>query len=260
MKAWRVSRFVAVIVLLVLSLFVPGCGNRSTTNPYEYSDFTKLDIQNAFDIEITQSGTYGILITSSEALLDYLSVVKEGDTLVIKIQPNHVFTDFVTMRKTLKARISMPVVRSIKLSGACNGTLKGFESTEALDLDISGASTLNLSRIETGNVAIVVSGESKVYGKLTAANVEFDVSGGSKVDLTGTGSDCQILASGAARMNLEFFVNQTSTVTLNGSSQVTLDTRQHLDFSLTGASRLFFLSNPNTGKMEVLGASTVKHK
>ncbi len=260
MKKMVIIRCFLVLALVALLLGNQACGSRLVNTPYEYDGFTRLDIQNAFNVEIVQSGTYGISITSSKELLDYLSISRAGDTLVIKLQPNHPFTDFATMRKILKAKIAMPVIYAVTLSGACEGTIRGFQSADKLELDVSGASHLDLNQIEAGDARLVISGDSRISGKLTAANVKFDVSGASKLDLAGTAADCQILAVGASRLNLEFFVHQTASITMSGASQTTVDTRKHLDFSLNGASQLFFLSNPNIGKMEILGASTVKHK
>jgi hypothetical protein len=258
MKKWR--WFVALVLLGAIVLPASACAGGSLTTPEDFKDFTRLDVQNAFDVEVVQSGTFSVAITSSSALLDYLSVTQTGDTLTIKLSPNHPFTDFVLMRKTLKARIAMPVLRGIALSGASKATVTGFESTNAMDLNLTGASTLNLSGIETGDVNIDVSGACGLNGKLTAANVKLSVSGASHVDLSGSGKDMKLIGSGASRVNLETFVHKTATVTLSGATEATVDTREHLDFSLSGASRLFFLSNPKMGTMEVMGASTVKHK
>jgi hypothetical protein len=260
MKRWRPGLALLILILLILLLAGGGCSNRSVTNPYDYSNFTRLDIQNAFDVEIIQSGTYGVTVTSSEALLDYLSIRQEGETLIIKLHPNHPFTDFITMRKELKAKITMPVLRSITISGACKGVVRGFESTNNLDVDVSGASTLTLNGIETGDAVFAVSGESKITGKLTAVDLDLNISGASLVDLKGSGEDIVLKASGASKIKLEEFTSQTADITLSGACETTTDTRQHLDVSLTGASRFFFLSNPSFGKTEVMGASTIKHK
>lgn len=260
MKRWHVSIVLTLLLIIAVPLFGQGCTSRPVSNPYEFSDFTRLDIQNAFDVEIVQSGTYSISVTTNEALQDYLSVQKNGDTVTIKLTPNHPFTDFVLMRKTLKARIAMPVLKSLKVSGASHCRIRGFESTNNLDIEASGASHVTLNNIEAGDVKLVVSGESGISGKLTSVDVEFSISGASQVELTGTGEDVVLIAEGASKINLEFFVTQTADITLSGSSLVTTDTRSHLNFSLSGASRLYFLSNPNIGKMEVLGASTIKHK
>jgi len=260
MKRWRVWTVLTLVLIIAISLAGYGCTNPSVTNPYEFSDFTRLDIQNAFDVEILQSGTYSISVTTNEALQDYLFVQKNGDTVTIKLAPNHPFTDFVLMRKTLKARIAMPVLNSLKVSGACHCQVKGFESTNNLDINVSGASRVTLNNIEAGDINLVVSGESEISGKLTSVDVDLNVSGASQIELTGFGEDVGLIAEGASKINMEFFVTQTADINLSGSSHVTTDTRSHLDFSLSGASRLYFLANPNIGKMEVLGASTVKHK
>src|SRR5512136_778312 len=149
------SRWCVVVVLLVLSLCImpltaSGCANSPVTNKFEFSDFTRLDIQNAFNTKIIQSVTYSITVKSSKALVDYLSVTKNGDTLTIKLQPNHPFTDFVLMRKTLKLKVTMPVLNGITLSGASVCVIKGYKSTNTLNLDVSGASTMTLDNIKTG--------------------------------------------------------------------------------------------------------------
>jgi hypothetical protein len=258
MKKWR--WLVAFVMLSAMPMTASACSGGSVTTPQDFKDFTRLDVQNAFDVEVVQSGTFNVEITSSEALLDYLSVTKAGETLTIRLNPNHPFTDFVLMRKTLKARITMPVLRGVSLSGASKAVISGFESANPVDLVMAGASTLKLAGIEAGDAKIDVSGACGLNGKLTAGNVTLDVSGASHVEVFGTGKNVKLTGSGASRLDLESFVHKTATVTLSGASQATVDTREHLDFSLSGASRLFFLSNPKMGTMEVLGASTVKHK
>ncbi len=260
MNIKRLAAVAVLAALLTMPLAVSGCSSGPVVTPEDFTNFTRLDIQNAFDAEIVQSGTFSCVITSSKALIDYLSVTQQGETLTVKLAPNHPFTDFVLMRKTLKAKITLPVVRGLTLSGASRAVVRGFESTNAIDLDISGTSTAQLDAIETGDVNAAVSGASDLNGKLNAANVKFNVSGASHVELDGAATDVQLDASGASKLDLEQFVNKTATVTMSGASQVTIDTRDHLDFSLSGASRFFFLDNPKMGKMEVLGASTVKHK
>ncbi len=250
----------ALVALLAMPLAASGCSGGSVVTPEDFKDFTRLDIQNAFDTEIAQSSSFSCVITSSKALLDYLSVTKQGETLVVKLSPNHPFTDFATMRKVLKAKITMPVIRGLALSGASRAVVRGFESTNSLDLNVSGTSTASLDSLKTGDVNAEISGASDLNGKLTAGNVNLNVSGASHVELDGTANDVVLAVSGASKLDLEQFVNKTSNVTMSGASQTTIDTKDHIDVSLTGASKFFFLDNPSFGKTEVLGASTLKHK
>jgi hypothetical protein len=260
MKIRRILLALVIISLLTIPMMATGCSDSSITNTYDYTNFTKLDIENAFDVEIVQSETYGITVTSSKTLLDYLAVSKEGQTLTIKLHPNHPFTDFVLMQKVLKAKISVPILSSLTISGACKVSIKGFKSSASLDVDVSGASNLTLNNIEAGNTKLIISGDSEISGKLTCVDLNIDISGASVISLNGQGENMSLNASGAIKINLEEFTNQNSSITLSGSSQATVNTREHLDVSLSGASRFFFLSNPSFGKTEVQGASTLKHK
>jgi hypothetical protein len=259
MRKWRVIVSLLMLSLFIMPLTAYGCANSPVTSTYEFSDFTHIDIQNAFDAQIVQSATYGVTITSSKSLVDYLSVTKTGDTLTIKLQPNHPFTDFILMRKTLKAKIMMPTLGGITLSGISHCTVKGFKSTNTIELDVSGASSMKLEKIETANANFTVSGASKLEGQATAISLKLDVSGASNAELSGESGDTQLTASGFSKVNLEQFITQTAKVTLSGASEVTVDARKDLSGSLTGASRLFFLNNP-TVEVEVFGASTLKHK
>ena len=259
MSRWHVVTVLVVLSLLLMPLTASGCTDSPVTNTFKYSDFTRLDIQNAFNAQVIQSATYSITVTSSKALVDYVSVVKTGDTLTIKLQPNHPFTDFVLMRKTLKVKIMMPTLNGITLSGASICVIKGFKSANTLSLDVSGASTMTLDNIKTGSADFIVSGASKYSGMVTVSDLKFDVSGASNVDLDGESEDLELAASGASRVNMQQFVSQTATVKLEGASQVTIDARKRIGGSLTGASCLYFLNNPKV-EVEVQGASTVKHK
>ncbi len=259
MSKWRIITTILAVSIFIMPLTTYGCSNSPVTNTFEFTDFTRLDIQTAYNVQVIQAATYSISITSSKALVDYLSVTKTEDTLTIKLQPHHQFTDFLLMRKTLKVKIMMPAIHSIDLSGVSVCSVKGFKSTKNLNLNISGASSMTLDNIETGNTNIIVSGASRLEGKVKAENLEFDISGASKVELDGEAEDIKLVSSGASNVNLQEFTSQTATVMLSGASRATVDVRKLLNGSLTGASSLFFLNNPEV-EVEVQGASTVKHK
>jgi hypothetical protein len=237
-----------------------GCSGRPVTSTRDFANFDRLDVQNAFDIQITQGASFGVTITTSENLLDYLVASQEGSTLTLKLSPNHPFTDFTLMRKTLKARITMPVLRGLSLSGASHGTVRGFESSNDLDLDVTGASQLKLDGIEAGDSSIEVSGASEIDGKIAAVDVKLAVSGASEIELSGTANDVTLIASGASRLDLGEFVHENASVNLSGASEATIDAKKSIGGRLEGASRLFFLDNPSTPNIEVTGASTFKHK
>ena len=229
---------VLVAVILTSGLLVgcqggviKGSGNLETET-FNFSDFTRVDIGNAFETEIAQSGSYNVNITADDNLLEYIRVSKEG-------------------------KVTMPELRGVELSGATRGTVSGFSSTENLDIGVSGASSLNLVDIPAGDARIDVSGASKVTGDITAGDADLDISGASTVQLEGSASDIVAEASGASRVKLAGFTVSNADVTLGGASTGTVNLDGRLDADLSGASKLSYIGEPTMGNINTSGASTL---
>jgi hypothetical protein len=176
------------------------------------------------------------------------------------LSPHHPFTDFTVGRKTLKAKITMPAISYLSLSGASRGTISGFKSTQSLRLSVSGASSVEINDIEVGNTEFDISGASKVTGSLKTSDANFVVSGASRVDLKGSANNFTLTASGVSVLNLLEFTVNTANANLDGASEATIAVKEKLDAALSGASRLYFHGNPTMGNISVTGASTLKNK
>jgi hypothetical protein len=226
----------------------------------DFANFTRVEAENAFDVEITQGTTFTTSITVSKDLVDYLAVSVEGDVLRINLNPHHPFTDFTLKRLTAKAKVTMPAISGLSLSGASSGSLSGFKSTGDFKVTVSGASSLKIDKMETGPAQFDVSGASRVDGDLKATEATLVLTGASHVELTGSAETVRFDASGASYLGMSGFVVTNADATVTGASQATIDARGKLDVTLSGASRLTFRSNPTTGRLDVSGASTLKHQ
>ncbi|UCC16368.1 MAG: DUF2807 domain-containing protein [Dehalococcoidales bacterium] len=256
---------VILILTLVAVPMLPGCsGSIGTgeviTEKKDFSNFTSLDISSAFEVDITQSSTYSVVISADESLFDYIEVTQTGSQLKIYLSPRHIFTDFTLGKRVLKAEISMASLHELNISGASKGTVTGFRSASPLKLIVSGATTLELSNIGAGDTDCEVSGASKLTGNLTIGNVDFIVSGASSMEVSGVANDMEIEISGASRVDLEQFHVGNVDVILSGASEATVYVNEVLNLEVSGASRLYFAGNPQLGKTNVSGASTIKHK
>ncbi len=261
-------------VLLAAALIVvtsfSGCSKAELENIFteeeiiteekDFTDFTYLDVSSAFDVEITRSDTFSVIISAEESLFELIDVSRAGNTLKIYLNPRHIFTDFTLGAKTLKVEITMPTLYGLEISGASHGTLSGFKSSDDFSLVVSGASSLETVDIRVGNAGFEVSGASRVSGNLTADDADFKVSGASSIDLSGSADDIVLHVSGASRVDLADFPVDDTEVILSGASEITVNTKGRLDSVLSGASRLYFYGNPIMGEADVSGASTIKHK
>lgn len=254
---------VASILILTVALF-SGCSANITgkliTEEKDFSDFTEVDVEGVFDIEIVKSDSFSVTISGDEGFFDYIAVEKEGDTLKISLDPRHTFTDFTLAAKALTAKITMPALHRLRLAGASTGTIKGFKSSEDFRLEVSGASSVDMDDIEVNSAKFEISGASKVTGSMEAGNVELKVSGASGVELEGSADTIDIETSGASKVDLADFPLHDADIKLSGASEATVNVKGRLDSVLSAASRLYFYGNPTIGNMEVSGASTIKHK
>ena len=258
-------------VFLLLPALLTGCEEdgpirigsteKVTTKELDFSDFTEVDIGSAFKVEITRSANFSVIISAEESLYDYVEVTKSGNELKINLSPRHIFTDFTIGAKTLKAEITMPDLTGLVLSGASSGTITGFKSERNdLDLEVSGASALEIVDCSVNDATFEISGASKLSGNMTADDMDIEVSGASKVELSGSGDKLDTEVSGASELDMEKFILQSADLNISGASEATLNIKGTVDARLSGASRLYFYGNPEIGDLNVSGASTVKHK
>jgi len=253
-----------ILVAVLTAALLSGCEVTGpggvVTEEKDFTDFTYVDVGSAFEVEIIQSDSFSTSVSADESFFDYIAVTKEGNTLRIYLNPRHTFTDFTLRARTLKAKITMPALYGLQLSGASKATVTGFKSSKDFNLNVSGASSVDIDDMEVGDIEFEISGASKVSGSVNASDVRFEVSGASEVELEGSANNIILTASGASKVNLADFPLSNANAKLSGASETTLDVKGRLDAVLSDASRLYFQGNPTMGNISVTGASTIKHK
>lgn len=229
---------------------VTGSGNLDTRE-FNFSDFNRVEVGSAFEVKVVQSDSHSVSVTADDNLFDYIMVSKQGTTLKIYLKTAQYIAT------TTRAEITMPQLRGLELSGATRGTVSGFSSTENVDIEVSGASSLDMVDISTGDIDFNVSGASRVTGDITARDADFEVSGASTVQLEGSAGDTVIEASGASRAELAGFTVNNADVRLSGASSGTVNLEGRLDADLSGASTLSYIGEPTMGNINTSGASTL---
>jgi len=230
-------------VILVAGVLLSGCGiyvgvralrgsGRTSTQSYDFEDFKRLEVGNAFVVDVTQGDDFSVSVTVDDNLVQYLDVVQRGDTVRISLQPG----SYTNTR--LEARVTMPLLVSADLSGATQANLRGLQSEDDLKL--------------------VVSGASQVRGDATAASLDLVLSGASQANLTGKASSLRVRASGASKAELADYAVETADVDLSGASSGTVSADNSLDVTLSGASTLHYLGQPKLGRQSISGASQLK--
>jgi hypothetical protein len=222
---------VAAIVSLVW--FSPGNLKTETMN---FNAFTAVKVGSVFEVNVTRSDTYSVQIIASERIFDRIQVTRTGETLEIELLPG-----FVLGTITAKAKITMPKLSLFDLSGATKGTADGFNNEEQFVARVSGASFLEMTNFEAGDL-------------------DLELSGASHLTASGTGDDLVSDVSGASNLDLTSFPINDANVVLSGGSHITLNLDGRLDVDASGGSNLEYIGDPTMGNINTSGLSSVKKK
>jgi hypothetical protein len=234
------------IKLIEEAKFCPSCGTpvvvkeNLRTKEMKFIDFTAVEVGWAFNVIITQSSSYSIIITAEEKAFDDIQVTKTGDTLKIGCKLN-LFRGLPiknVLPKTRRVEITMSELFKLNLSGGTRSKVKGFSSSHNLVLGLSGTSSLEMIDMSVGDVRIDLSGSSNLKAKGVANNLH-------------------IIASGASHLDLSEFPLHDADVNLSGASGATLNLDGVLDANLNGASHLKYLGQPTIRNIQTSGGSKV---
>jgi Putative auto-transporter adhesin, head GIN domain len=239
--------YVKFLSLIVVVLLLSGCcalpfgmqlvaSGPLVTKDYDLGNFTAVNAGSAFQVEITRSDKYGVSVTVNENLVERLDIGVSGSTLHIGLKSGYGISGAATMR----AKVTLPELAGLDLSGASHTTVSGFNSDRSLKTQVSGASTLG--------------------GDLTCGDAQFDVSGASKVQLTGSAQDQSVEASGASTVDLSNFASKNTVVSASGASKVSVAPSGTLTVEASGASAVRYSGEPAKLKTNSSGASTVEQQ
>jgi len=184
---------------------------------------------------VTQSSTFSIEITADENIHEFIEVEKSGETLSIRLRGNRFYHSV-----TLRAKITIPELYKIELSGGSQASITGFSSSHDFEVEMSGG--------------------SRISGDITAGDADFELSGGSQVNLEGEADDLVVDASGGSQLDLEDFPVDGAYIKLSGGGKAIVNVSGILDVDLSGGSRVLYVGEPTLGVIELSGDSKVSEK
>jgi hypothetical protein len=231
-----------------------------STREYPLSGFSVINVKFPVEMEIVRADTWSVVVNASDTQIKNLNVVVEGNTLTVSYNVNLV-SFFAAPFSKITAKVSLPELRELRLSGACQAKVVGFKSPNDFGLSVAGASKLDLTDMETGNLKWDLSGASKVEAALKASgNFDLKVEGASKLEMEGSARNMLIDVSGAANLNLEKLFVQDANIKLRGASKAYLNVNGKMDVLLEGASNLNYKGQVVLGDTKIAGASHLTRK
>lgn len=192
---------------------VRGSGNKASETR-DVSDFKGIQAGGAVNLEITVQENYSVTVEADDNLLQYIKTEVSGDTLKIYTENN------INPKSKMNVKVSMPELNS---------------------LEISGASTADVTNVN-------------------ADSIRLEASGASKIKINGTAKNLQSEASGASSIEASDLTVENADVEANGASKTTVSASSELKADASGASTIYYTGEPKNLKQNSSGASSIKRK
>jgi hypothetical protein len=93
------------------------------TTQHSFVDFTKVEISDGFDVNISYGATHSVITEFEETAMPYVVIYQENDTLMIMLEPDKAYH---MVNITLNVDIKMPELISVVLNDGADATVKGL--------------------------------------------------------------------------------------------------------------------------------------
>ncbi len=254
---------VAMAAVLVLPLLFAGCSQANlgpvTTKDYDQKEFANVEVNSSFQVDLVQGNDFSVAITAQEKLFDHISVKQVGSLLQINLEWGWGTWVSSWGFQRPKAKITLPYLNTLKLSGASKGSAVGFQTTRDTGVSVNGASSLDID-IAAANVRMDVSGASRLTGKAKGDYVLLQVDGASSATIAGSAGSLDLQESGASHTDLEGLNAVTVNVDVSGASRAVVSPTDKMSVKISGASSLTYTGSPSLEAIDVSGASTIHKK
>jgi len=258
MKKLIAALMVALLVILGLMASCAGVkvlGSGNVINEvFDLSDFNRIKAQNGFQVEVTKSDSFSVVAIVDDNVLEHIEIKISGNTLILRPKANRSFRSV-----TLSARVTMPNIDKLELSGGAKVEINGFDSSNNLPIKLSGGSHLNGS-VTAGDVNLSLSGGSHVNLSGSANELVANGSGGSHISLSGSAENIVIKGSGGSHFNLDSYPVNDADINLSGGSHADVNVNGTLNVKISGQSEVIYTGNPEMGDIDVDWDSELNEK
>lgn len=196
--------------------------------------FSRIQAGSIVHLEIVEGDAYQVEVQGDDNLVPLVRTNVIGDRLEIGLEGDY----RISAQQPLVVRIVCPPLQELDLSGATQTTLTG----NVTEVEVSGASSLEVSQLIADQLSIHISGASKTtFQGVISSSVTLD-------------------SSGASKTNLEQLEADLLAVSISGASSVACGNGiRQIRGSASGASKVVCQKNTNV-QVGTSGAASVKSR
>jgi hypothetical protein len=213
-----------------------SCSVVAQTRTFSVSGFNKLSMGSAFKIDVKQGSSFSVKAEGRSEDLEDIESAVSGGVLKLRYKNN----GWSKNRKTVNVSIVMPNLQGVDFSGASTATVAKFSGVQNMDIEVSGASRVNM--------------------ELAAKKVSMELSGASSLTLVG---QCEVLngeVSGASSFKGQDFPAREVSIDASGASSAAVVASAVIHAEASGASSIRYSGDVKDIHSSTSGASSVKRQ
>ncbi len=197
----------------------------SLRDQYGLRDFNRVDLSGLFDVQIEKGDDFAVELDGTSKEKDRYDIYLSGETLVIDFDDDKNFFWKKDLFKDdkVKIKITMPQLEDLKIKGAGQLYVKGFEEDD-LEIDILGA----------------VEAEADIDVK----NLTIDLTGASTLELKGRGRFMEANATGASGLRAYNYEVDEAIIGAHGASSARVFVNNKLEITKGMASSVSHRGDP----------------
>jgi hypothetical protein len=204
------------------------------------SGFSGIEVSGAIDLYISQGKEDAVAVSAgNKEQINYIKTEVKNDVLHIYFESKGLNWRKWTQGK-IKAYVTVSDLKRLEASGACNVKTTNTIHSDALEMELSGASDLS--------------------GSINVRSLVLKLSGASVLSLNGKAVNAYINCSGASAVKSYDLVTDYSKIVASGASSVRVHVAKALNVNASGASSVSYKGNDIQKEINSTGASSVKHK
>jgi phage shock protein PspC (stress-responsive transcriptional regulator) len=218
------------------------------TNPAHYGagrktlagteEFNEIEVHGAFQVLVRPGDTYKVEAAGRANDLEDVRLDVQGDRLVIRNRNNNGILSALRLKNgPVLVQITLPRLRHLQVSGACQADVRGF-SEEELRLEASSASVVRLD----ANVP----------------RLDLDLSSASQVTLNGSAEELTIDGSSASQIEAAGLRATRVSLDLSSGSQAKVHALEELKADLSSGSIAQYIGNPGKIDKDLSSGSTLE--
>jgi hypothetical protein len=194
---------------------MPALSGERTTRTYDLADFRGVEADGHWQITIERGDAWLVSVEAPAELIDQVSVERQADGDAVDLEGPLWFGRFADDQAMLQAKITMPSLESVDVSGTSILSFSGFEGSalsidfsgggqlrgsssrfDELMLDLSGAGDIDLSDVAVTDAEVDISAAANVRLQMAGGRLTGDISGAANLEYSGAVSEESIDRSG----------------------------------------------------------------